>query len=439
MSTRGGRPRRRERSFVTAAALVALVALAGCGSDRPSETRQTTGAASSAPATPSATPPGSASPSASGSAPVRGLPPSQLSIGTTRLADGLGRVTAIAAPDDGSNRLLVADKSGIIRVYRVGQGVVSGNYLDIRDQVSTDGNERGLLGIAVSPDFATTRTLVVAYTRSSDNAVTLARFRLGSAGQASVPAGSGQVALTQSHDRFGNHNGGQITFGPDRMLYWGVGDGGGGGDPLTSGQNLNTLLGKILRVDVLRDCDGRPYCVPADNPFVGRSGARPEIWAYGLRNPWRFSFDRADRTLWIGDVGQNSLEEIDHLPAGRGGVNLGWSCREGTEVFNESRCADGATYTGPVFTYRTGEDGCAVQGGFVYRGIRFAALAGGTYVMADYCSSNAWGIAPNGSSVAVDRIGKVPGQPTTFGQDQAGELYLGTDSGELHSVTFRRR
>lgn len=366
------------------------------------------------------------------------VPPSQLLIGTQPLATGLGRLTAIAAPDDGSNRLFVAEKSGTVRVFQIGQGLRAGFYLDIRTRVSTSGNERGLLGIATSRDFATTRTVVIAYTRRQDNAVTLSRFRLTSAGQTTVAASSEEQLLAVGHSQFSNHNGGQVAFGPDGFLYWGIGDGGGAGDPLATGQNLNALLGKVLRVDVLRGCNGRLYCVPAGNPFVGQTGARPEIWAWGLRNPWRFSFDRGDGSLWIGDVGQNTLEEIDRLAGTQAGANLGWSCREGTNIFNQSRCVSGRTFVNPLFTYRTGTEGCAVTGGFVYRGARFAGIAAGTYVLGDYCSAAAWGIQ-RGTTTSVARIGSLPGQTTTFGEDQAGELYLATDTGQLAAVTFSQR
>ncbi|MFC7614849.1 cellulose binding domain-containing protein [Actinokineospora soli] len=259
----------------------------------------------------------------------------------------------------------------------------------------------------------------------SDNAVTLARHKGGTLTE----------LLTQEHATHANHNGGQIAFGGDGHLYWGIGDGGSAGDPFNAGQRLDTLLGKILRLDV--SC--ARYCVPADNPFVGVTGARPEIWATGLRNPWRFSFDPADGSLWIADVGQGSLEEVDHLRADQGGADLGWSCREGTEVFDATRCRTGASYVDPVFTYRTSVEGCAVIGGVVYRGSRFADIASGVYLASDYCTNPAFAIRanPDGTHTSA-RIGELPIQPTSFGTDADGEIYLVNDlPGQLHKVSFR--
>jgi hypothetical protein len=185
-----------------------------------------------------------------------------------------------------------------------------------------------------------------------------------------------------------------------------------------------------------RVCGDRAYCVPASNPFVGTAGARDEIWAYGLRNPWRFSVDPADGSLWIGDVGQGRFEEIDHLSPAAGGANLGWSCREGPAVFDTARCTPGAVYTEPVFSYPTSTDGCAVIGGVVYRGRQYADLAAGTYVASDYCSNPAWAIR---DGVAA-KIGEFPIQVTSFGTDADGEIYLVNDlPGQLHRVGFARK
>jgi glucose/arabinose dehydrogenase len=368
------------------------------------------------------------------------VPVDRLTVTTTQVAAGLQRPTAVAAPDDGSGRLFITEKQGRVRVYHPDTGLAAAPLLDIRDRLNVSGNERGLLAIATTPDFARTHTLYVLYTALPDGAVTLARFPLDSAGQNPVPPAAGEVVLAQPHAQFANHNGGDVKFGPDGFLYLSIGDGGGGGDPLNSGQNLATLLGKILRVDVNRSCEGRTYCVPTDNPFVNRADARPEIWAYGLRNPWRFSFDAQDGSLWIGDVGQNSLEEVNHVTTTQArGANFGWSCREGTQVFNQDRCVAGAQMTDPVLTYQTSVDGCSVVGGVVYRGQKFADLADGTYVVTDYCSAAVWAIRPNGDgSYDKARIGVLPiAQPTSFGVDTEGELYLINDrAGQLHKVSF---
>ncbi|HYQ64654.1 PQQ-dependent sugar dehydrogenase [Actinophytocola sp.] len=360
------------------------------------------------------------------------VPLDQLTVTTTQLVPfGLQRPVAIAGVPDG--RLLIVEKQGTVRAYDPGTGLAADPVLDVRDRVDISGNERGLLGILPAPDFARTNRLYIAYTGLPDGTLTLSRIRLGD------PA-SEQVLLTQPHAEFSNHNGGQLAFGADGYLYWSLGDGGDAGDPFASGQRLDTLLGKIVRIDVNRACAGKPYCVPRDNPFVGVAGARPEIWVYGLRNPWRFSFDRADGSLWIGDVGQGTQEEIDHIRRNQGGTNFGWSCREGTLLFNADRCAPNATYTDPVFTYQTSFEGCAVVGGMVYRGQEFAALAGGTYIGSDYCSSSAWAIRANRDGTHTSaRIGEFPTQVTSFGTDRHGELYLVNDlPGQLFKVGFAR-
>lgn len=365
----------------------------------------------------------------------------QLTVTTTQVAFGLQRPTAIFAPDDGSGRLLITEKQGRIRVHHPDTGLAEEPLLDITDRVDISGNERGLLGLVTTPDFAQTRTLYLTYTALPEGAVTLSRFTLDSADQAPIPANREQVILTQPHAEFGNHNGGHVAFGPDGYLYWSIGDGGGADDVLNSGQNLTTLLGKILRLDVGRSCDGRNYCVPADNPFVDTAGARPEIWTYGLRNPWKFSHDLGgDGSLWIADVGQGTYEEIDHLATGQGGANLGWSCREGPVEFNPDRCQPGAEYVEPVYSYRTSTDGCAVIGGYVYRGEEFADIATGTYLATDYCSGTAFVVRPPaspGGAYETQALTELTIQPTSLGQDANGELYLVNDlPGQLHKISF---
>ncbi|MEY9488557.1 glucose/arabinose dehydrogenase [Streptomyces calvus] len=349
---------------------------------------------------------------------------------TTQVASGLRRPTAIVAPDDGTDRLFITEKRGTVRVYHPDTGLASAPLLDITSSVDESGNERGLLGIALPSDFAESQDLYLAYTALPDGAVTLARYRLDTARL--------EVLLSQEHAEYSNHNGGQLAFGPDGNLYWSIGDGGGSGDPFRSGQRLDTLLGKIMRIDVSRACDPLPYCVPADNPFVGTAGAREEIWLYGLRNPWRFSFDAADGSMWIGDVGQGHWEEIDHLPPGQGGLNLGWSCYEGLEKFEGGDCAPGQTYTEPVFTYSPYTGGCSVIGGHVYRGEQYADLVGGTYIATDYCSSTVWALRPDGAGgYEQAEIGEMPTQVTSVGTTVDGEFYVVNDlPGGLHRVSF---
>ncbi|MGN9789398.1 PQQ-dependent sugar dehydrogenase [Nonomuraea sp. ZG12] len=361
------------------------------------------------------------------------VPLEEINATTTQVAFGLRRPTAIAAPDDGTNRLLIIEKRGTVRVYHPDTGLEPTPIIDIRASVDESGNERGLLGIALAPDFAESQDLYLAYTALPDGAVTLARYRLDTA--------SLEPLLSQEHAEHSNHNGGQIAFGTDGNLYMSIGDGGGSGDPFDTGQRLDTLLGKILRVDVSRSCGDLPYCVPEDNPFVGVDGAREEIWMYGGRNPWRFSIDHADGSMWIGDVGQGRWEEINHIkPGQQAGANLGWSCYEGLEVFDEAQCRSDAEYTEPVFTYSPYTGGCAVIGGQVYRGQEFADLVGGTYIATDYCSNTVWALREDGSGgYTPAELGQMPTQVTAFGATPEGEFYVVNDlPGGLHRVSFER-
>ncbi|HWU08632.1 MAG TPA: PQQ-dependent sugar dehydrogenase [Streptomyces sp.] len=361
---------------------------------------------------------------------VSPVPFPSLSATTTQVASGLKRPTAIVAPDDGTDRLFITEKSGRIRVYHPDTGLATAPIVDITSSVDESGNERGLLGMAVPPDFADSQDLYLAYTALPAGSVTLARYRLDESRL--------EVLLSQEHAEYSNHNGGQLAFGPDGKLYWSIGDGGGSADPLRSAQRLDTLLGKIMRIDVSRSCAPLAYCVPGDNPFVDTPGAREEIWLYGLRNPWRFSFDRADGSMWIGDVGQGRWEEINHLEPGQGGLNLGWSCYEGLEKFDGGDCLAGETYTKPVFTYSPYTGGCSVIGGHVYRGQKYAGLVGGTYIATDYCSSTVRALRADGKGGYEEaEIGKMPTQVTSIGTTVDGEFYVVNDlPGGLHRVSF---
>jgi glucose/arabinose dehydrogenase len=360
----------------------------------------------------------------------RGVPLDELQVTTREVAADLTRPTSIVGLPDG--RLLITEKPGRIRAFHPRTGLDPRPVLDMSDRVNESEAERGLLGLALAPDYARTRNVYVAYTSLPDGAVTLSRLKL--------TTGAEQVLLTQEHAEFANHNGGHVTFGPDGYLYLGIGDGGSGGDPFGSGQDLNTLLGKIVRIDVSRSCGALPYCVPRGNPFVGVAGARPEIWAWGLRNPWKFSFDKADGSLWIADVGQGRYEEIDHIGGREGGVNFGWSCKEGPITFDETRCSPDADYREPVHYYRSGAEGCAVIGGGVYRGQRYAALAAGTYLSADFCNMTARALRANrDGTYSAATIGAFPEYPTAFGTDHRGEFYVVTETpGKLYQVGFTR-
>lgn len=366
-------------------------------------------------------------PSASSPAAV---PLTELTVASEQVASGLQRPVAITGLPDG--RMLIAEKSGTVRAYHPDTGLTAAPVLDLTARINAVDNERGLLGITPAPDFTRTGMLYLAYTRVEDGALTLARLPIGAPERL-------QVLLTQEHAEYGNHNGGQVAFGRDGYLYWSTGDGGGSNDPYKSGQDLGTLLGKILRIDVNRTCGTQPYCIPADNPFIRTPGARPEIWLYGLRNPWRFSIDPADNSLWIGDVGQGLVEEVDHIRPAQAGANLGWSCREGTPVFDPDQCDPDVTYTDPVFEYpHYMTDGCSVIGGVVYRG-SVTPEARGTYIASDYCNTLAYAVRPTSAGYETATIGAFPTQPTAFGIDPQGELYVLSDlPGVLSRVRFER-
>ncbi len=361
----------------------------------------------------------------------RTVPLTELTVVSEQVAFGLRRPIAITGLPDG--RMLIAEKDGTVRAYHPDTGLAPGPVLDLTARIDTSDNERGLLGITPAPNFARTGTLYVAYTSLPAGALTLARVNLRTPDRV-------QVLLTQEHAEYGNHNGGQVAFGRDGYLYWSLGDGGHANDPYKAGQNLGTLLGKILRIDVNRACGAKAYCIPPDNPFIRTPGARPEIWLYGLRNPWRFSFDPADGSMWIGDVGQGLVEEINHIRPWQGGANLGWSCREGTPVFDPQQCRGNGRYTDPVFEYEHFmTEGCSVIGGVVYRGTA-TPEAQGTYLAADYCNTLAYAVRPQrGGGYETATIGNVPTQPTAFAADVHGELYVLSDlPGFLSRVRFER-
>ncbi|MDR7276551.1 PQQ-dependent sugar dehydrogenase [Catenuloplanes atrovinosus] len=360
---------------------------------------------------------------------TRATPLTELTVATEQVASGLRRPIAITGLPDG--RMLIAEKAGTVRAYHPGTGLAAEPVLDLTALVDPSNNERGLLGITPAPNFARTGLLYVAYTSLPAGALTLARVPIGAPDRL-------QVLLTQEHAEYGNHNGGQVAFGRDGYLYWSLGDGGHANDPFKAGQDLGTLLGKIVRIDVNRACGTKLYCVPSDNPFVRRAGARPEIWLYGLRNPWRFSVDPVDGSLWIGDVGQGLVEEINHIRPWQGGANLGWSCREGTPIFDPEQCRSDVRYTDPVFEYDHYNDNCSVTGGPVYRGAK-TPQAYGTYIAADYCSTRVFAVRPkSGGGYDTATIGNFPTQPTAIGTDVTGELYVLSDlPGWLSRVRFQ--
>jgi uncharacterized protein (TIGR03437 family) len=341
-----------------------------------------------------------------------------------QVASGFGSPTDIQDPGDNSGRLFLVAQDGVIRVFRNGV-LLAQPFLNIRSKITSDG-ERGLLGLAFPPGFAQKQRFYVDYTDLQGDTV-IAMYRVSS--NPDVADAASETVLLHITQPFANHNGGQVKFGPDGYLYIAMGDGGSTGDPQHNGQSLTTLLGKILRIDV----ESAPGSVriPPDNPFVNTSNARAEIWAYGLRNPWRFSFDRANGDLWIADVGQNAYEEVDFRPASsRGGENYGWNIMEGNHCFASSCNTSGLV---PPIAEYTHADGCSISGGFVYRGLRWPGLRG-IYFYGDYCSGKIWGVARQGNTWVNQFLISSGLSITTFGEDSAGELYVG-DAGQ--SAVFR--
>lgn len=325
----------------------------------------------------------------------------------------------------------MVEQAGRIRILENG-AVLPSPFLDIASRLACCG-EQGLLSVAFPPGFVPKGYFYVNYTRASDGATVVARYRVLPGNANVADPASEEIVLTVSQP-FANHNGGQLAFGPDNNLYIGMGDGGGGGDPQGNGQNPGTLLGKLLRIDV--ESGANPYGVPADNPFLHSAGYLPEIWALGLRNPWRFSFDRLTGDLYIGDVGQGAVEEVDVQPAGSpGGRNYGWNIMEGAGCYNSATC-NTAGLTLPVATYDHSQ-GCSVTGGVVYRGTALPALQG-IYFYGDYCSGRIWGLRKEGAGWDTSEL-PVPGNPsmniTTFGEDEAGNVYVANyANGELLKI-----
>jgi uncharacterized repeat protein (TIGR01451 family) len=342
--------------------------------------------------------------------------------------DALAEPTQVTYSPDGTRRLFVVEKGGTIQVVVDGL-VQSVPFLDISTLVNSRGAEQGLLGLAFHPAYATNRWFFVAYT-ALDGASTVARYRASDDPNV-ADRSSGTVVLSIPHAEFTNHNGGDLVFGPDGFLYIGTGDGGGGGDPRGNGQNLMALLGKMLRIDV----DGaQPYGIPPSNPFVGVADARPEIWAYGLRNPWRYSFDRLTGDLYIGDVGQNLWEEVDFQPgADPGGQNYGWSIMEGFHCYPPGTVCDQTGLTLPIDEYGH-ELGCAIIGGHVYRGLSIPSLVG-AYVFGDECSARIWSLRLDVSGTWFrTELARLQGSIiSSFGEDQDGEIYVV----DLNGAVFR--
>jgi glucose/arabinose dehydrogenase len=409
--------------LASATGLVALLWLSACVSGSP-----TPGAASeraSAAVSPSGGATRSAGATASADATRSPAPAGDAdAIALELVTDGLADPIGITAAGDGSGRLFVNERTGEIRVVEADGSLRAAPFVDLSNRVLA-GGERGLLGVAFHPDFAENRRLFVHYSRGGDGATVVSELHAAADLQSADPA-SERVLLTVSQP-YANHNGGQLAFGPDGYLYLGLGDGGGAADPLQNAQNPNVLLGKILRLDVDAEPDGRrAYALPPDNAF-GPRGPRPaaglpEIWALGLRNPWRFSFDSATGDLYIGDVGQGRWEEIDRQPAGaEGGANYGWNRAEGRHCFLAD--CDLRDFVGPVAEYPHEQGSCSVTGGHVYRGSAQPALAG-TYLFGDYCSGLIYTLHPDRGRMEPRLVLRSELSLSSFGEGEDGEIYV---------------
>jgi len=336
---------------------------------------------------------------------------------------GLRAPVGIFHAGDGSGRLFILEQGGVIRIFKEGK-LLDTPFLDIRDRVS-DGSEQGLLGLAFHPQYDQNGYFFINCTDSNGDTV-IARYRVSDDDPNLVDLSS-EVRILFIPQPYANHNGGMIAFGPDGYLYAGLGDGGAAGDPQNNGQSLVSLLGTILRIDI---DGGSPYSIPPDNPFQAGQG-RGEIWAFGLRNPWRFSFDRLTGDLYIGDVGQNQWEEIDYIPAGGpSGLNFGWSYFEGNHPFRGT-AGTGASFIPPIAEYDHNQ-GCSVTGGVVYRGPELPEWQG-VYLFGDYCSGRVWALIKDGQGgwrekILYENLGRI----SSFGGDEWGNIYLVEHSGKIY-------
>ena len=357
----------------------------------------------------------------------------------TQVGSGFTRVTTLA--NAGDDRLFVCEKAGVIKFFRPYVGTTSTTFLNINSRVvniSSDSDERGLLGLAFDPNYQQNGRFYVNYINNSGNTV-IARYTVSSTDPNTANFDSEEILLTITQP-YTNHNGGCMAFGPDGYLYVGMGDGGSGGDPQNYAQNPNSLLGKMLRLDV--SGNGTTYAIPADNPFTAANdpgnSIRDEIWAVGVRNPWRWSFDRVTGDLWIADVGQNLYEEVNVQPASsNGGENYGWRCYEANNAYNTNGCQAQSNYTFPIYNYTHSSGGCSITGGYVYRGNLYNDVFG-RYFFTDYCDGVIRGIIPNGSGGFTNQSHGtfVQYQYTAFGEDTYGEVYIAQQSGVISRLTI---
>lgn len=352
-------------------------------------------------------------------------PPGSQNLVLSTVVTGLSNPVDLQTPDDGSNRLFVVEQPGTIRI--IANGILQSTpFLDITNLIDF-GGEKGLLGVAFHPNFSQHPFFYLNYDRLSGGQMetVIARYQV-SAGDPNVADPASETILLTVTQPFPNHKGGQVVFGPDGFLYIGLGDGGSGGDPLGNGQSLQTLLGKMLRIDVDHTTGSLPYAIPADNPFAG-GGGLPEIFAYGLRNPWRFSFDRSTGRLFVGDVGQDSFEEIDIL---QNGGDFGWNIMEGMHCYSPPSGCNTTGLIGPIFEYDHTQ-GQAVIGGYVYHGSAISSLAG-TYLFSDYASGKIWGLTEGQSGTWTRaELLSTNANVSSLGQDASGEIYVVEYSGSV--------
>ncbi len=346
------------------------------------------------------------------------------------VTQGLESPLYVTHAGDGTGQLFLVEQGGTIRV--MDQGVLQGvPFLDLHNRVWTKGDEQGLLGLAFHPDHRRNGRLFVNYNRREDGATVLAEY--SRRGQSLQVSPSTERILMVVPQPYLNHNGGMVTFGPDGYLYIGRGDGGSRGDPQNRAQNTQEWLGKILRIDVDR---GRPYAIPADNPFAA-SGGRPEIFALGIRNPWRFSFDRETGMLWLADVGQHKWEEVDLVIAGG---NYGWRIMEGSHCYNPDHDCNPEGLIFPITEYGHEQGRCSITGGYVYRGRTMPALRG-TYLFGDYCSGELFALSASANrklSTAPRVLMQTGFRISSFGEDEAGEVYIVDHKGGLYRLAPSR-
>ena len=338
-------------------------------------------------------------------------------------------MTNLVQPDDTGDLIFITEQGGVIYSFSSNNPQQADVFLDITDRVNRGGNEEGLLGLAFDPDYRENGYLYVYYSVADPSRSVLARFSIDEE-DTDVADPESEVIIMEVAQPYANHNAGQLAFGPDGYFYIGLGDGGGSGDPMGNAQNLSTVLGSILRIDVNGLSAPGDYAIPADNPFMGTEDAREEIWAFGLRNPWRFSFDLETGLLWAADVGQNLWEEIDIITKG---ANYGWNIMEGSHCYSPSTGCNQSGLTLPIFEYDHSQ-GCSVTGGYVYRGDQIPALQG-YYIYGDYCSGNIWALAYDGSAVTENiRLVDSGLSITSFGEDLAGNLYILDRQGGIYTL-----